>query len=63
MRFRAVVALCALAVVGVNSTACDVFDQYTVQNDTEQDLVTWASFYPCSEPSGPGSSFNRAEVV
>lgn len=41
------------AVSLLSLTGCDAYDEYTIENNTDQDLLTWPSFYGCDEPRGP----------
>ncbi len=64
MRFRAVATLCALAGAGLVSTACDAFATYTIDNKTDQPLITRGVMEEdCSQTGGLGSDYLEERSV
>jgi len=59
------IALFALIVVATSMfvSSCDNFVEYTVVNDTDQDLLTWASTRDCGAGVGKKEDYTETEVV
>lgn len=55
----------ATAALGVLAllTACDWFAEYTVVNETDQELITWALLDDCDKPVGHREDYLHEKVV
>ena len=54
-----------IVMVSALASACvgDNFAQYDVVNDTDQDLLTWATTFDCGDEPGHKEDYLDAEVV
>jgi hypothetical protein len=60
---RIIMVLAALLTIGALLSACESFVQYTVVNNTGEDLVTWPGTHSCDAAVGTRDDYLASEVV